>query len=143
MAATPLALLDRLNEAINRHDLEALVECFAPDYRSEQPLHPDRAFVGREQVHKNWFGVFENVPDIQAEVIRANSDDEMVWAELRWSGTGLTGEQVDVRGVVIMGVEDDHVVWGRLYMEPVQGEGRGIDAAVREMTQPSQEASST
>jgi ketosteroid isomerase-like protein len=143
MAASPLALQERLTEAVNRHDLEALAACFAPDYRSEQPLHPDRAFVGREQVRKNWSRIFEDVPDMQAEVIRATSDDETVWAEWRWSGTRLDGEQVDIRGVTIMGVEDDHIVWGCLYMVPVQGEGRGIDAAGKEMTQQSQDASST
>jgi hypothetical protein len=60
-------VLERLHDAQNRHDLDAFVACFDPEYRSEQPVHPDRAFVGREQVRKNWAEVFAGVPDFQAE----------------------------------------------------------------------------
>jgi hypothetical protein len=46
----PLAVIERLIAAINRHDLEAFLACIAPDYQSTQPPHPDRSFQGREQV---------------------------------------------------------------------------------------------
>ena len=36
------AVIERLREAMNRHDPDAMVECFDPDYRSEQPAHPNR-----------------------------------------------------------------------------------------------------
>ena len=55
-------VLGRLRDAQNRHDLDAFVACFDPQHRSEQPPHPDRAFVGREQVAKNWAEVFAGVP---------------------------------------------------------------------------------
>jgi ketosteroid isomerase-like protein len=129
MAATALAILERLREAVNRHDLGALVACFAPDYRSEQPVHPERAFVGREQVHENWSAIFEDVPGLRAELIRATSDDQVVWAEWLWSGARLDGEQLKLQGVTIMGVADGHIVWGRLYMEPVSVDGRGVGVA--------------
>jgi hypothetical protein len=38
----------RLRDAMNAHDLDAMAALFAPDYRSEQPLHPNRGFGGRE-----------------------------------------------------------------------------------------------
>jgi ketosteroid isomerase-like protein len=129
-----LTLMERLQEAQNQHDLEAFVACFAPDYRSEQPLHPDRAFVGREQVRKNWSVIFKNVPDLRSELIRAASGGDTVWAEWRWSGIRLDGERFNLRGVTIMGVQNVEIAWGRLYMEPVQETGEGVDAAVREMT---------
>jgi hypothetical protein len=46
------AVIERLYKAINQHDPDAMVECFDPDYRSEQPAHPNRGFGGKEQVHK-------------------------------------------------------------------------------------------
>jgi hypothetical protein len=55
-------VLKRLRDAQNHHDLDAFVGCFDPDYRSEQPLHPDRAFAGSEQVRANWAEVFAGVP---------------------------------------------------------------------------------
>jgi hypothetical protein len=39
--SSPRGVFERMIGAINRHDLEAMVAYFAPDYRSEQPLHPD------------------------------------------------------------------------------------------------------
>jgi ketosteroid isomerase-like protein len=36
-AGDPMAVVRRLQDATNRHDLDALVACFAPDYLSEIP----------------------------------------------------------------------------------------------------------
>ena len=37
-------------------------------------------------------------------------------------------------GVIVFGVRDDAIAWARLYVEPVEQAGAGIDAAVRDMT---------
>jgi hypothetical protein len=58
-----IEVLERLRDAQNAHDLDAFVACFDPRYRSEQPVHPDRAFVGSDQVRANWAAVFAGVPD--------------------------------------------------------------------------------
>jgi len=63
-----MAVTQRLLAAINAHDLESFVACFAVDYHSEQPAHPGRAFDGRDQVRENWRGVFAGIPDLVAEV---------------------------------------------------------------------------
>jgi ketosteroid isomerase-like protein len=47
-------IIDRLLAAMNAHDLEAAAALFHEDYHSEQPAHPGRAFVGREQMRANW-----------------------------------------------------------------------------------------
>src|SRR4051794_32018600 len=69
--ATPRALADALARAMNVHDIDAFVSLFAPDYDSQQPAHPDRAFQGREQVRANWSAVFAGVPDFHAELVAA------------------------------------------------------------------------
>ena len=33
-------IMNRLQVAMNAHDLDAFVACFAADYESEQPAHP-------------------------------------------------------------------------------------------------------
>ena len=60
-------VFERLQDAQNSHDLDAFVACFDSDYRSEQPVHPDRAFTGSEQVRRNWAAVFDGVPDLRAD----------------------------------------------------------------------------
>ena len=117
---TGQALLEQLQQALNNHNLETFVACFAPDYQSAQPIHPERAFQGAEQVRKNWTKIFQDVPDIHAELLRSAVDGDTVWAEWHWFGTNRDGGQFNVCGVTIMGVQADQIMWGRLYMEPVQ-----------------------
>ncbi len=134
----PKAVMERLERAINEHDLEAFVAAFRPEYESEQPAHTDRAFRGSDQVRQNWGAIFTGVPDIRAELLRSAVDGETAWAEWHWQGNRTDGTRMDMRGVTIMGVRDGRIAWGRLYMEPVEQAGAGIDEAVRDMSQGSQ-----
>jgi predicted SnoaL-like aldol condensation-catalyzing enzyme len=134
MNPSPKVVMERLQQALNQHDIEAFVACFAPAYQSEQPIHPDRDFRGREQVRKNWSAVFSEIPDLQADLHRITAEDETVWAEWHWHGTLADGGRFDWQGVTIFGVQENHIIWGRLYMEPVQESGPGIDATVKSMT---------
>ena len=133
------AVIERLREAMNRHDPEAMLECFDPDYKSEQPAHPNRGFGGREQVQKNWSAMFESFPDFHAELLRDSTDRDTVWGEWRWSAAGL-----QMAGVTVMGVKEGRISWARLYMEPVEEAGQDIDEAMRTITgrdQPQDEVS--
>ena len=56
-------IIERYRDAMNAHDLDALVDCFDPDYETLQPLNPDRDFRGRETVRERWTAIFRNVPD--------------------------------------------------------------------------------
>ena len=51
-----LAIAARLHAAVNRHDLDAMVGCFAVDFVNETPAHPARSFRGRDQVRKAALG---------------------------------------------------------------------------------------
>jgi ketosteroid isomerase-like protein len=129
----PRALIDRLTAAQNAHDLEALLACFDPDYRSEQPLFPARAFQGIDQVRANWSALLGSIPDFHADVLRAAAEGDTVFAEVDWTGTKADGTPLEERGVIIFGIRDDRIAWARLYVEEVQREGAGIDAVVRRM----------
>jgi ketosteroid isomerase-like protein len=128
---SPLSVIERLQAAQNQHDLEAFLDCIDPDYESEQPLHPHSAFRGREQVRKNWSAIFSGVPDFHAELLRSATEGDTGWAEWHWSGTYADGTRLAMRGVTIFGVRDDRIIWGRLFMEPVQETGAGIDAQMQ------------
>jgi hypothetical protein len=60
-------VIDRLIVTINAHDLDAAAAFFHAHYRSEQPAHPGRAFVGRAQMRANWAAMFAGIPDFHAE----------------------------------------------------------------------------
>jgi ketosteroid isomerase-like protein len=126
-------MVERLREAINKHDLDAFVACFDADYRSEQPAHPAREFRGRDQVGKNWSTFFQEIPDLQAELLASIAADDTEWGEWRWHGTRATGDRFEMRGVILMETRNDHIVWGRLYMEETEGAGDEIDQAVQRL----------
>jgi ketosteroid isomerase-like protein len=129
----PLEVVERLRDAMNKQDLEAHLACFDPNYRSEQPAHPNRGFGGREQVEKNWSALYEAIPDFHAELLAKAAEGETAWAEWHWTGTRDDGTPLDMRGVTLLGIEGDRIVWGRLYMEEVEAAGEDIDQAVRRM----------
>jgi hypothetical protein len=127
-------VLRRLQAAINKSDIDAFVECFSPSYRSEQPVHPNRAFGGYDQVRKNWSAMFSEIPDLQAEILAESIDGPKVWSEWRWAGTRADGAAFEMRGVTIMGIAAGVIEWARLYMEPVEQQSADIDEAVRSLT---------
>ncbi len=116
-AEDPRRVLEQMRQALNARDLDAYVACFAPDYRSEQPIHPDWAYTGTAQLRWNWTAIFENVPDFSAELLRSVIDENTFWSEWRWTGTQPDGDPMIVLGTIIMGVEHGLIAWGRIYME--------------------------
>lgn len=107
------AVVARLEQALNAHDLEALADCFDEGVVSEQPVHPARAFCGRDQVEKNWRQIFSGFPDLAARVVRSTVDGEVVWVEWDWPARRADGANGDLRGVTILGVADGLIRWVR------------------------------
>lgn len=131
--AGALTVAERLIDATNAHDLEAMLACFQADYRSEQPAHPARTFEGIDQVRRNWSTLMEAVPDIHWEVLRSVETVHEAWLEARLTGTQEDGTKLDEIGVVLLGVEQDKIAWGRLYLEEIEADGGDIDATVSQM----------
>ena len=124
------ALVQRLQLATNEHDLDALVDCFTPDYRNDTPAHPGRGFQGRDQVRINWQRIFAGLPDITADVVRTAADGDTVWSEWELRGTDPDGLSQVMRGVIIFGISGERAAWARFYLEPVDPGDGGVDAAV-------------
>ena len=125
-------VIDRLLEATNRHDLDAIAGCFASDFVNETPLHPARAFQGREQVRRNWEQILAGVPDLRAEIVARSADADTVWTEWEMDGTRRDGARRLLRGVMVFKVTDDAITGVRFYLEPVDESNAGIDAAIRQ-----------
>jgi ketosteroid isomerase-like protein len=136
MIDRPEALVERLAQATNARDLDALVDCFAPDYRNETPLHPSRSFVGREQVRHNWEQIFTHVPDLHASVVRRAVSGDTVWSEWEMRGTRRDGAAHLMRGVIIFEVYDRRAASARFYLEPAQDTGESATEAVRHTVAP-------
>lgn len=130
----PPHVLDRLLAAINAHDLEAMISCFAEDYTNETPVHPPRGFRGQEQVRTNWSQIFAAVPDIEARVVCSSIDGDTLWTEWDIAGDRADGALFLMRGVVIFGVAGDTIASARFYLEPVEDTSGDVNAHTRRVT---------
>ena len=128
---SPTAVLPRLLAALNTHDLDGLVGCFADDYVNETPAHPRRGFRGSPQVRTNWSQIFAGVPDLQARVPQSVIDGDALWTEWDIAGSRTDGSAFLMRGVVIFGVTDNAITSARFYLEPVEQTSGDVDAHTR------------
>jgi ketosteroid isomerase-like protein len=128
-------VLERLTEAQNSHDAERFAGFFTDDYRSEQPVHPGRHFVGNAQVLHNWTAVFAGVPDFHGELRACCRDGDLEWGEVDWRGHHTDGTPFAMRGVIIATIAEDRIAAARLYVEPVEDDG-DIEASLGELYRP-------
>jgi ketosteroid isomerase-like protein len=127
------AVLDRLRDASNAHDVAAIAACFASDYRNETPIHPSRGFTGADQVARNWTQILKAIPDLRCEVTARAVDTaaSRLWSEWEHRGTRRDGTLHLLRGVVVFTVEDEVISAARFYLEPVDDDGGTVDRAVQ------------
>jgi predicted SnoaL-like aldol condensation-catalyzing enzyme len=118
--SSPKAVFERMIEAANRHDPETMVAYFAPDYRSEQPVHPERNFVGRAGVRNNWSFFFTTIPDIQIEILSEVAEGDTVWAELHYHGMRTDGAKHVMQGVIIARIQGEQIASMKVYIEDVK-----------------------
>jgi ketosteroid isomerase-like protein len=131
--------IEGLIEAVNRHDLDALVEQFVEDVSSDTPAHPARSFVGREQVRRNWGQILGAITDLRATIVASATSPgskpatRKVWAELEFDGHRPDGATWQMRGVTVNEVADGRIASLHFYMEPVEAaDGAGVDAVIRQ-----------
>ncbi len=130
------SVVERFVQAINDHDLEAIVSCFAPDYHDVEPVHPTRQISGgRTEVRKRWGTVLDGMADFKTEVERVAVQGDTAWIEHDWSGTRADGTRLHLRGVNIFGIRDGQFAWGHIYMEGVEEDGIDIEERVRRMAE--------
>jgi ketosteroid isomerase-like protein len=132
----PAAVLERLLGAINAHDLDAMVSCFAHGYVNETPVHPERGFQGSAQVRANWSQILGNVPDLFARVPRTAADGDSLWTEWEISGTRRDGAAFLMRGVVIFVITGGAIASARFYLDAVEQASGDVSTHVRSVAGP-------
>ena len=127
----PSAVVQRLRAVTNSHDLDAIVACFASDYRNETPAHPARSFVGNKQVRRNWTQILAAIPDISTEILASAASGTMVWTEWEHRGTRRDGTAHLMRGVIVFDIAGGLIASARFFLEPVEEASGDVDAAVQ------------
>jgi predicted SnoaL-like aldol condensation-catalyzing enzyme len=131
------ATISKLNDAVNAHDTEGMAALFSPDYRSEQPAHPNRGYVGRDTLTAIWGELFHAVPDLTSEMVAEVADGASVWVEWHWQGHHADGSLFDMRGIGVAELNHDGLISSqRLYGELVEHDGPGIEESERQLREP-------
>jgi ketosteroid isomerase-like protein len=126
MAATTVTVdvLQQFLDAFNRHDLDAIMDCFAAECVLETPRGPDpwgRRYVGREEVRAGLASRFTGIPDVHyGEDHHWVSGDRGVSTWLL-TGTTTAGQRLAVRGCDLLEFDNGKVVRKDSYWKIVEG----------------------
>ena len=110
--AERLATLDRLFDAFNRHDVAAVMRCFAPDASFRQAAGPDadgRLVVGTDRIGAAFAAVWHDMPDAHWAVHRSRMVADEAITEWLFTGTGRNG-RVEVEGLDLFAFAGNLVV---------------------------------
>ena len=123
MEKARMAVLERVLDGFNRHDLDAILSCFAEDCVFESPRGPDpwgRRFEGRAQVREGLAARFAGIPDVHyGDGVHFVSDDRGA-SEWTLTGTTLDGARLELRGCDLWTFRGDEIVRKDSYWKIVE-----------------------
>ena len=109
-SAATLAVVERFNEAFNRHDVDAVMAAMTDDciFDSTRPPPDGERIVGQAAVRKFWEAFFARSPEARfdAEEAFAAGDRAVVRWVYHWVREGMRGH---IRGVDVFKVRDGRV----------------------------------
>jgi ketosteroid isomerase-like protein len=121
-----IATLERLLDAFNAHDLDAIMSFFADDCVLELPRGPEpwgRRLEGREQVRDGLASRFAGIPDVHYGDARHWLAGDRGCSEWLLTGTTTQGERIAVRGCDLFAFRDGEVVRKDSYWKLVEPAG--------------------
>jgi hypothetical protein len=108
-----LEVLERVLEAFNSHDLDAIMSHFADDCVFESPRGPDawgQRFIGKSEVRRGLAARFEGIPDVRYRDHGHFVCGNHGVSEWTISGTTVDGERIEVRGCDLWTFGEDDMV---------------------------------
>ena len=116
--AATVKLLDEFAAAWNRHDVEGLMACMAPECVFEASGGPDAAgtrHVGRDAVRKAYLDVFDAYADGRWNNPRHFVAGNRAVSEWTFTGTTKAGAKVEVNGCDIFTLKDGKIALKNSY----------------------------
>ena len=96
------ATLERLFEAFNRHDADAVMACFAPQavfLTAAGPSPAGKRLEGHDAIREAFVAVWTVMPDVRWAVHRVRLFDDGGMVDWLFTGTPRSGAHVEVEGV--------------------------------------------
>ena len=108
-----LAVLERVLDGFNRHDLDAILALFTDDCEFVSPRGPDpwgRRFEGRAAVAEGLAARFSGIPDVSYQGHADFVSGERGASEWTLRGTTVDGERLEVRGCDLWTFRGDEIL---------------------------------
>jgi ketosteroid isomerase-like protein len=121
--STKLEMLERMLDAFNRHDLDAIMASFDDDCVFESPRGPDpwgRRFVGRDQVRDGLGARFRGIPDVHYDGRGDFVAGARGVSEWTLTGTTVDGARLEVHGCDLWTFRGDRIARKDSYWKIVE-----------------------
>jgi ketosteroid isomerase-like protein len=105
--------LERVLAAFNRHDLDAIMACFAEDAVLQSPRGPNSwgtRYVGKAAVREGLAARFSGIPDVHYSNDRHWVCGDRGVSEWQLTGTTTAGVAISVRGCDLWEFRDGQIV---------------------------------
>ena len=106
------ATLDRLFDAFNRHDIEGIMACFAPNavfLTAAGPTAAGRRIEGLDAIGAAFVAVWTDMPDVRWTVRRSRVFADGGMTEWLFTGTRPDGTRVEAEGLDLFTFDGDRV----------------------------------
>jgi len=110
-------IADRLDRAVERRDLNAVVEFFSDN--CEVTFFGIKLF-GKEALRRAFQSVYERLEDVRFEPITIMNDDSTLFEEFRMHATSPNGESVSIEVAEVLNFSGEKVTGMRLYIDRLQ-----------------------
>jgi ketosteroid isomerase-like protein len=100
-----IELLKGFLDAFNRHDLDAIMDCFADDcvfYMPRGTKPRGDQYVGKQEVRAGLAKRFEGIPDVHYGDDKHWVCGDLGVSEWTLTGTSTSGKYIEVRGVDLL-----------------------------------------
>jgi ketosteroid isomerase-like protein len=112
LTATTLAIVERFNDALNRHDVDAVMALMTADcvFENTYPSPDGERFTGQAAVRAFWEGMLRDSPAARFTTEEIFATGDRCTVRWRYDYTGSDGNTGHIRGADIFRVRDGKVV---------------------------------
>ena len=117
--------MEKVLEAFNRHDLDAIMEYFTDDCSFDFPKGPEpwgQRFTGKDQVREGLAGRFKGIPDVHYSNDRHFISGNRGASEWLLTGTTTAGIPIKVQGCDLWEFRDGKILRKDSYWKIVSSE---------------------
>jgi uncharacterized protein (TIGR02246 family) len=106
-------LLDAIEDAFNRNDIDAVMAYFADDAVFDHGAGPDvhgKRFSGKDEIRAVFEGLFNSVESVHWETLDARISGDKAYCEFRRKATLSTGEKQDFLALDVLTFRGNKII---------------------------------